>query len=119
MVLVYLPLIVGVTLPLLGWAHFSERPQDNAPFMSRFTQIPGVMVSFDHAVVVENKFKGFDGWDLINDRYRAMNISYIVRIEFARKGFRESKVRRHFKRYWLPGALWVERSIRNQNILAR
>ena len=75
--------------------------------------------SFDKPIMINNKFIGFEGWNMVNDKFRSLNVSYIVRIEFRRHGFKENRLKRHFKRYWLPGALWVERSVRKQNILAR
>ena len=66
-----------------------------------------------------HSLKGFNNWDMFNDKFRALNVSYIVRIEFSRRGYKENRVKRHFKRYWLPGALWVERVVRNQNIKSR
>ena len=51
--------IVALVLPSISWAHYHENPQStNARYMSRFSQVPGVMVSFDHPVLVKNKFKG-------------------------------------------------------------
>ena len=33
-----------VLLPSISIAHYHENPSDNAPYMSRFSQVPGVMV---------------------------------------------------------------------------
>ena len=39
-------------------------------------------------------------------------MTFIVRVEFDRAGLRENRLRRHFKRFFLPGALFVERAVR-------
>ena len=62
---------------------------------------------------------GFDGWNMTNDKFRSSNVTYIVRVELSNKKFKENRIRRHFKRFWLPGAVWVERSVRDQNIYNR
>ena len=87
--------------------------------MRPFASKPGVVVSFESPIYINGRFNGFDGWNMTNDKFRATNISYIVRVEFAHSGFRENRIRRHFKRFWLPGARWVERTTRDQNIYNR
>ena len=87
--------------------------------MSVFSQKHGVIASFDHPIYKDGKFFGFHKWNMTNDKFWASNITYIVRVEFSNVGFRENRIRRHFKRFWLPGSLWVERSIRDQNIYHR
>eukprot|EP00094_Tigriopus_californicus_P000990 TCALIF_00958-PA protein Name:"Protein of unknown function" AED:0.30 eAED:0.30 QI:77/1/0/1/1/0.5/2/0/489 len=74
------------------------------------------MMSFENPIYSNGYFLGFDAWDNINKRYGMTNITYIVRIEFQRQGFKENKIKRHFKRFWLPGANWVERNIRSNHI---
>ena len=64
-------------------------------------------------------FIGFDGWNMTNDKFRSSNVTFIVRVELSNKKFKENRIRRHFKRFWLPGAVWVERSVRDQNIYNR
>lgn len=81
-----------------------------------FSKAPGVMMSFENPIYSNGYFLGFDAWDNINKRYGMTNITYIVRIEFKRQGFKENKIKRHFKRFWLPGANWVERNIRSNHI---
>lgn len=87
--------------------------------MSLFSKHHGVMVSFEHPIYskTSGRFLGFDGWNMTLDRFRASNISYIVRVEFKNIGFKENRIKRHFKRFWLPGAQWVERTTRDQNIV--
>ena len=101
-------------------AHFNEDPRQNEPEMRTFSQKPGVMVSFERPIYEEEHgFLGFDGWNMTNDMFGMSNVSFIVRAEFSKKGFRENRIRRYFKRFWLPGALWVERIIRDQHIYSR
>ena len=53
----------------------------------------------------------------MNKKYSMGNVSYVVRVEFARDGtYKENRLRRHFKRFWLPGAIWVERDVRHHHI---
>jgi len=101
------------------WCHHTEDPRRHEIAMRPFSAKPGVMVNFESPIYINGRFAGFDGWNMTNDKFRATNISYIVRVEFANQGFRENRIRRHFKRFWLPGATWVERSIRDQNIYNR
>ena len=61
-------------------------------------------------------FLGFDDWKNINKKYGSSNVTYIVRIEFQRLNFRENRVKRHFKRFWLPGAIWVERTTQSSHM---
>ncbi len=57
------------------------------------------------------------GWNNLNRRYGASNVTFIVRVEFDRRtGLRENRLRRHFKRFFLPGALFVDRAVRDNVI---
>ena len=86
--------------------------------MQEFAHKPGVMVSFESPIydTQNGKFNQFEGWNMLNDHFNVANVSYVVRVEFAQQGFKENRIKRHFKRFWLPGALWVERTTRDQNI---
>ena len=76
-----------------------------------------LVFSFEHPVYSNGYFLGFDGWDDMNKKYSMGNVSYIVRVEFARDGtYKENRLKRHFKRFWLPGAIWVERNVRFHHI---
>ena len=76
-----------------------------------------MIFSFEHPVYSNGYFLGFDGWDDMNKKYSMGNVSYIVRVEFARDGtYKENRLKRHFKRFWLPGAIWVERNVRFHHI---
>ena len=96
-----------------------QDPRRHEAEMWKFSREPGIMVSFEHPLFSEGKFSAFHGWNLTNDKFRANNVSYIVRIEFSKRNFKENRIKRHFKRFWLPGALWVERNTRDQNIYNR
>lgn len=84
--------------------------------MRNFSKQHGIMVSFEHPVYSNGKFVGFNGWKMINDKFRHENITFIVRVEFANTGFKKNRIRRHFRRFWLPGAIFVERNARDQNV---
>ncbi len=58
----------------------------------------------------------FQGWRNLNRRYGASNVTFIVRVEFDRVGLKQNRIRRHFKRFFLPGALFVDRATREQHI---
>ena len=55
------------------------------PSLSHLSQ-PGVVVSFEHPVYTNGYFLGFEGWDGLNGKFNMRNITYIVRLEFKRKG---------------------------------
>ena len=57
--------------------------------MRPFSAKPGVMVNFESPIYIKGRFTGFDGWNMTNDKDRATNISYIVRVEFANQGSRK------------------------------
>ncbi len=52
----------------------------------------------------------------MNRRYGSSNVTFIVRVEFERAGFKENRIRRHYKRFFLPGALFVERTARLNHV---
>ena len=52
----------------------------------------------------------------MNRRFGTSNVTYVVRVEFERQGYKDNRIRRHFKRFWLPGAMWVERSVRSHMV---
>ena len=116
LVILLLALCLGV---IKGHNLTTSNPRDAEPLMRIFSNSNGVMVSFEQPVYTNGKFTPFHGWNMTNDKYRAVNITYIVRVEFDNAGFKENRIRRHFKRFWLPGAIWVERSTRDQNIYNR
>ncbi|QQP39487.1 Uncharacterized protein FKW44_020381 [Caligus rogercresseyi] len=76
------------------------------------SRVLGLMLSFEAPVYTNGYFIGFDGWESENEAYGASNVTWIVRVEFGRSGFKENKLRRHHRRYWLPGVKWVERNER-------
>ena len=96
----------------LDWNYQRRHAEANLEF-HEFSASPGVMFSFEHPVYSNGYFLGFDGWDDMNKKYSMANVSFIVRVEFARDGtYKENRLKRHFKRFWLPGAIWVERNVR-------
>ena len=60
----------------------------------------GVMVSFEKPVYMNGLFQGFDGWDAMNARFGANNITYIVRVEFELPSFKENRIKRRFRLFW-------------------
>ena len=96
-----------------GWSIVKNRNK-----FRHFSQQYGVMVSFEPPGVYTNSyFMGFEAWKDINEKYGASNVTYIVRIEFARSAtLREKKIRKHFRRFWLPGVIWAERNVRHNNM---
>ena len=62
-------------------------PRRHEIAMRPFSAKPGVMVNFESPIYINGRFTGFDGWNMTNDKFRAANISYIVRVEFANQGF--------------------------------
>uniref|UniRef100_A0A0K2SZH6 Uncharacterized protein n=1 Tax=Lepeophtheirus salmonis TaxID=72036 RepID=A0A0K2SZH6_LEPSM len=72
----------------------------------------GIFISFEAPVYTNGYFIGFDGWDKENEAYGYENITWIVRVEFKRESYRENKMLRHHRRFWLPGVKWVELSER-------
>ena len=67
---------------------FSD-PRRHEIAMRPFSAKPGVMVNFESPIYIKGRFSGFDGWNMTNDKFRATNISYIVRVEFANQGSRK------------------------------
>ena len=75
------------------------------------------MVSFERPVYSNGLFVGFDQWKDINEKYGSSNVTYIVRIEFSRTAMlKERKIKKHFRRFWLPGVIWAERNVRHNNV---
>ena len=75
------------------------------------------MVSFERPVYMNGLFQEFDQWKHFNEKYGSSNITYIVRIEFTRNAMlKEKKIKKHFRRFWLPGVIWAERNIRHNNM---
>ena len=68
--------------------YFSD-PRRHEIAMRPFSAKPGVMVNFESPIYIKGRFTGFDGWNMTNDKFRATNISYIVRVEFANQGSRK------------------------------
>jgi hypothetical protein len=62
-------------------------PRRHEIAMRPFSAKHGVMVNFESPIYINGRFTGFDGWNMTNDKFRAANISYIVRVEFANQGF--------------------------------
>ena len=103
----------------LDWNYQRRHAEANLEF-HEFSASPGLMFSFEHPVYSNGYFLGFDGWDDMNKKYSMANVSFIVRVEFARDGtYKENRLKRHFKRFWLPGAIWVERNVRFNLIYRR
>lgn len=111
------PLLVALMLALTAQAHQNWNKWRGIHMISHdFANQSGVKVTFEHPVYSNGYFLGYDGWDKVNDKYGVSNVTYIVRLEFKRAGLRDNRIKRHFKRYWLPGAVWVELSTRTQLI---
>lgn len=93
------------------WAAFKDGSLD------AFAREPGVMVSFENPIYTNGYFLGFDAWENVNKGYGAANVTYVVRIEFKRDGYRDNRVKRHYKRFWLPGAIHVERVPHSRHVV--
>ena len=65
---------------------FDSDPRRHESTGRLFSSKPGVVVSFDSPIYINGRFTGFDGWNMTNDKFKATNISYIVRVEFAHSG---------------------------------
>ena len=75
------------------------------------------MVSFQHPVYMNGLFQEFTQWKDFNEQYGSSNVTYIVRIELTRNAMlKEKKIKKHFRRFWLPGVIWAERNIRHHNM---
>lgn len=101
----------------LAWSHhdFWVVRRSKAIFKT-FSKKFGVMATFEQPVYSNGYFIGYNGWDELNEKYGYSNVTYVVRIEFDPSTVKENKIRRHFKRFWLPGAFWVELSPRHKLI---
>ena len=95
-----------------GWSYVKEKGK-----FQHFSMQYGVMVSFERPVYINGLFQEFDQWKSFNERHGSSNITYIIRIEFTRNAItKEKKLKKHFRRFWLPGVIWAERNVRHNNM---
>lgn len=99
--------------------HSFSGDQEHVVRMQNNSQRPGVMVSFEQRIVSGHFFLGFHGWEKINRKYGVSNITYIVRIHFDRWRYRHNRLKKAYHRFWIPGALWVEKFDVGKNFYSR
>jgi len=102
------------------FSDFARRREESSSYEAggTFADKLGLMVSFEHPVYSNGYFLGFDGWLDVNRRYGVNNVTFLIRVEFEARGgdFREGRLRKRYRRFLLPGALWVELATRQMVI---
>lgn len=83
--------------------------------MSKFVEEPGVMTSFTTMMSSGEHYLGYQGWKDTNRKFQVGNISIIVRVEFDRFRYRHNRIKKTYKRFFIPGAHWIGITERGQH----
>ena len=66
--------------------------------MTTLSQSPGVVTSFEHPVYSGGYFIGYRGWDKVNRKYGATNVTFLVRVEFDRWTYKHNRLHKTFQK---------------------
>ena len=66
--------------------------------MRQFAASPGVMTSFENALVSGDHFIGYNGWEQLNRQYSVNNVTIIVRVEFDRFSYKHKRLKKTYNR---------------------
>jgi len=99
----------------LTFGHNWYSDKEHVAMMRKFTQKPGVVASFRTPLSSGDHYLGYHGWKDTNRQYQVSNISIIVRLEFDRFRYRHNRIKKTYKRFFIPGTHWIGISERGQH----
>jgi len=107
-------LILFLWAPLI-LGHNWHSDKEHVAMMTKFVQQPGVMVSFRTPMSSGEHYLGYHAWKDTNRQYQVSNVSIIVRLEFDRFRYRHNRIKKTYKRFFIPGAHWIGITERGQH----